>query len=192
MDIIGRIYCSNLRVSLYRKVQNERGSHPPFIRSLANHPMTNHDFPTSGQTGPDDYDEAYPPSPKDWETTGAPSSGKETLEATTVYCVQCGYNLTGVAIGSKCPECGRTVAPSFHSQTLPTSGKAVASMVLGICSIFGCGLYGLPSIVCGPLAIIFSVLAKKSRSVRARSTPPHPAWRPRGWCAASSAPHWLC
>jgi uncharacterized protein DUF4190 len=80
---------------------------------------------------------------------------------TSVFCVQCGYNLTGVAIGSTCPECGRTVAPSFHGQMLPTSGKAVASMVLGICSIVGCVMYGIPSLICGPLAIIFAIMAKK-------------------------------
>lgn len=82
------------------------------------------------------------------------------IRATSVFCVQCGYNLTGVAIGSTCPECGRVVAPSFHSQMLPTSGKAVASLVLGICSIPVCLLYGIPAIICGILAIIFARIAK--------------------------------
>lgn len=85
---------------------------------------------------------------------------KGRLTATTVFCVQCGYNLTGVAIGANCPECGRVVAPSFHSQMLPTSGKAITSMVLGICSIPMCVLYGVPAMICGVLAIIFSRIAK--------------------------------
>jgi hypothetical protein len=79
---------------------------------------------------------------------------------TSVYCVQCGYNLTGVAIGSTCPECGRTVAPSFHGQMLPTSGKAIASLVLGICSIPACVLYGIPAVICGGLAIFFAQKTK--------------------------------
>lgn len=82
------------------------------------------------------------------------------IKATSVFCVQCGYNLTGVAIGANCPECGRTVAPSFHSQMLPTSGKAITSLVLGICSIPVCMLYGIPAIICGVLAIIFARIAK--------------------------------
>lgn len=37
-----------------------------------------------------------------------------------------------------------------------TSGKAIASMVLGICSIITCWAYGVPGIVCGILAIVFA------------------------------------
>ena len=106
-----------------------------------------------------DYDakpEGYDIVPEPIDEPVKPAYGPGPIEATSVFCVQCGYNLTGVAIGSTCPECGRTVAPSFHGQMLPTSGKAVASMVLGICSIVGCMFYGVPALVCGPLAIIFA------------------------------------
>lgn len=102
--------------------------------------------------------------PDDWLDDGATELEYETprhVTPTSVFCVQCGYNLTGVAIGSTCPECGRTVAPSFHGQMLPTSGKAIASLVLGICSIVGCVFYGIPSLICGPLAIIFALMAKR-------------------------------
>ncbi|MCA9303569.1 MAG: DUF4190 domain-containing protein [Phycisphaerales bacterium] len=37
-----------------------------------------------------------------------------------------------------------------------TSGKAIASMVLGICSIITCWAYGIPGIICGILAIVFA------------------------------------
>jgi len=44
---------------------------------------------------------------------------------------------------------------------LPTSGYAVASLVLGIASLALCLFYGLPSLVCGPLALVFSNMAGK-------------------------------
>ncbi len=37
-----------------------------------------------------------------------------------------------------------------------SSGAAVASLVLGIISIPTCFCYGLPAVICGPLAIFFS------------------------------------
>jgi hypothetical protein len=75
-------------------------------------------------------------------------------------CPQCGYNLTGARIGEQCPECGLRVGSGLMSVGQPTSGKAVASLVLGIVSIMGCASYGLLSIVCGPLALYF---ARKAR-----------------------------
>ena len=81
--------------------------------------------------------------------------------STGVGCLHCGYDLTGIAIGATCPECGTPVTPAFQSTTRPTSGKAIAAMVLGICSIPGCMLYGIPAIVCGILAIVFHVQAKQ-------------------------------
>lgn len=121
--------------------------------------MNEYDRQPDGYDTYDEFGEPQPiqdpaPEPQDYTT-------QEPIVPTSVFCVQCGYNLTGVSIGSTCPECGRTVAPSFHGQLQPTSGKAVASMVLGICSIVGCFFYGIPSLICGPLAIIFAILAKK-------------------------------
>ena len=77
-----------------------------------------------------------------------------------VHCRQCGYDLTGVAIGGNCPECGDPVTPAFLGQSAPASGKAIASMVLGIVSIVMCMFYGIPAIICGVLAIIFNRLAQ--------------------------------
>lgn len=76
----------------------------------------------------------------------------------SITCRSCGYDLRGVALGSRCPECGTPVVQAGAAAM--SSGKAVASLVLGIVSIVSCMLYGLPSIVCGPLAIYFS---KKAR-----------------------------
>ena len=36
------------------------------------------------------------------------------------------------------------------------SGYSIASMVLGICSIVTCCLYGVPGIICGIIACIFA------------------------------------
>ena len=75
-------------------------------------------------------------------------------------CVGCGYNIRGQAIDDLCPECG---TPVMHSmgQPAPTSGWAVASLVLGILSVIGCLAYGIPGIIMGPLAIWFGVKAKR-------------------------------
>ena len=78
-----------------------------------------------------------------------------------LQCVRCGYDLAGTPVGSQCPECGVDIISSIRAQNAPTSGKAVASMVLGICSTLGgCMTYGVISLVCGPLAIIFAVKAR--------------------------------
>ena len=52
------------------------------------------------------------------------------------------------------------MTPAYQGAMQPTSGKAIASMVLGICSILGCMAYGLPGFVCGILAIVFHNQAK--------------------------------
>ncbi|MEM1186211.1 MAG: DUF4190 domain-containing protein [Planctomycetota bacterium] len=51
------------------------------------------------------------------------------------------------------------------------NGSAVASLVLGIVSIFLCTFWGVPSLVCGPLAIYFG--RKYKRSVGAGLAPVH-------------------
>jgi hypothetical protein len=48
-----------------------------------------------------------------------------------------------------------TDVPTPSNQPLPTSGKAIASLVLGIVSIPACIFYGLPAIICGILAVVF-------------------------------------
>ena len=76
-----------------------------------------------------------------------------------VYCLSCGYDLVGVAIGQRCPECGSEIS-QFGARSQQTSGKAITSMVLGILSIVTCLGYGILGIPCGIIAIVFS---KKAR-----------------------------
>ncbi len=84
-----------------------------------------------------------------------------------IGCPNCGYNLTGVRLGSSCPECNLVIGRgALGGGVRPTSGYAVASLVLGICSVtIGCGTYGLLSAICGPLALFFS--AKATKQIRA-------------------------
>ncbi len=117
--------------------------------------------PYDTEPGPDPAQDAEPVPPLSSPTSTSPNyAAPVSPEPTSLFCIQCGYNLTGIAIGSTCPECGRAVAPSFYGQTLPTSGKSVASLVLGICSIPACVFYGVPAIICGILAIFFAKQAK--------------------------------
>ncbi len=46
--------------------------------------------------------------------------------------------------------------PTPGNQQLPTSGKAIASLVLGIVSIPSCLFYAIPALVCGILAVVFA------------------------------------
>ena len=80
---------------------------------------------------------------------------------TNVHCQKCGYNLTGVAIGGRCPECGAPVVPLYNALERPTSGFALASIILGVVSIPGCMCYGVLGIVCGSLGLVFGILADK-------------------------------
>lgn len=80
------------------------------------------------------------------------------------------------ASGGATPQAGPQIAPPpiavgpvgypqagayYQPMPLPTSGYAVASLVLGIASLALCIFYGLPSLVCGPLALVFSNMAGK-------------------------------
>ncbi len=66
-----------------------------------------------------------------------------------------------------------------------TSGKAIASMVLGICSIVTCMMYGIPGIICGVLAIIF---AKQARAAIVNGTAPQTS---AGMAKAGSVCGWV-
>lgn len=79
-----------------------------------------------------------------------------------IQCVKCGYDLAGTPLGGQCPECGTDIITSMRAQNAPTSGKAIAAMVVGICSIVvGCMSYGVVSIACGPVAIVLAVKARR-------------------------------
>ncbi len=68
---------------------------------------------------------------------------QQDLQPTNITCLQCGYDLTGSAVGGYCPECGTPVAntlrPMGSRQNAPNS---VACMILGILSLTVCGLLG--------------------------------------------------
>lgn len=108
---------------------------------------------------PRDPDAMNTPAPL--PTEGGPPKAA-VVSTTHVDCPNCGYNLTGVAIGGNCPECGLMIGRgTVNNPNLPTNGNAVAAMVLGICSIVLCPMYGVLSLVCGPLAIYFAGSARR-------------------------------
>ncbi|MDF1809837.1 MAG: DUF4190 domain-containing protein [Phycisphaerales bacterium] len=75
-----------------------------------------------------------------------------------IRCQSCSYDLIGVVIGDRCPECGTQVMQWASQQQ--SSGKAITSMVLGILAIITCLGYGILGVPCGIVAIVF---AKKAR-----------------------------
>ena len=96
------------------------------------------------------------------------NSPSNTKARDGVRCLSCGYDLVGVAIGQRCPECGSEIL-QFASRVQQSSGKAITSMVLGILSIITRIGYGIIGIPCGIIAIVF---AKKARlAVQAGTAP---------------------
>ncbi len=77
-------------------------------------------------------------------------------------CVSCGHVIRGLELDQLCPECGTPVMRSVNSAAggQPTSGWAVASLVMGILAIVSCAGYGMPALLFGPLAIWFGSKAK--------------------------------
>jgi len=52
-------------------------------------------------------------------------------------------------------------SPGYPYAQQRSSGHAIASMVLGIASIPMCMAYGIPSLVCGILAVVFAGTAQR-------------------------------
>lgn len=72
-----------------------------------------------------------------------------------------------VAVGpTGYPVAGGYYQPMPH----PTSGYAVASLVLGIAALVTCVFYGVPALICGTLALIFS--SKAGKDIRAGTVNP--------------------
>lgn len=93
----------------------------------------------------------------------APPRTPQTVVQTHVRCPNCTYDLTGFTVGSACPECGLVIGRGIFDAAaqLPTSGKAVASLILGILAIVGCSTYGVVSIPCGIIAIVLARQVKQ-------------------------------
>lgn len=83
------------------------------------------------------------------------SAAPPPIQDARIECVSCGYNLTGVTIGSVCPECGTPVDESIlrRRETERTCGAATASMVLGILSLAVCAPLGIVALILYGIAI---------------------------------------
>lgn len=84
-------------------------------------------------------------------------------------CPRCRYDLTGLTIGSYCPECGLIIG-TVSDSALPASGFASASLVFGILSFPACIAFGVGTFVFGVLALGFCWGARRQvkRGERAR------------------------
>jgi len=99
-----------------------------------------------------------PDQPNDAAQTGPPERAEHTppkpAGPAPIPCANCGYDIRGTRIGEACPECGIMISLAPHRDA--ASGKAVASLVLGILSLVTCMYYGLPGLICGILALIYA------------------------------------
>jgi predicted RNA-binding Zn-ribbon protein involved in translation (DUF1610 family) len=74
-------------------------------------------------------------------------------------CWKCGYELSGIRVDGKCPECGIDIWSRPPSSQ--TNGLAIASMVVGIVSLvtlMGCFPVGA---VLGIVAVVFGHMGRK-------------------------------
>lgn len=65
--------------------------------------------------------------------------------AAPILCASCRYDISDRPVGGVCPECGTPIMQRAGPQQ--TQGKAVASLVLGICSIAYFLVFGVYIIV---------------------------------------------
>ena len=97
--------------------------------------------------------------PGDGDMSAPPVISSAPVES-GIRCITCGHDLSGTALGSLCPECGAPVTRSLGTGAVVTSGKAVAALVLGICSlVMLCGCLPLSPIL-GGIGLIYGLIAR--------------------------------
>ncbi len=87
-----------------------------------------------------------------------PISESSTPTTPRFHCAHCGQNLIGIAVGNPCPACDSLFL--VNNPANERCGKAVASLTLGILSIFSAFAVGL-GIILGLLALVYARKARK-------------------------------
>lgn len=113
--------------------------------------MSEHSSKRSRQISEADY-RREPPT--DIDTLSQGDKSQPWARAIRTDCPRCRYDLTGLTIGSNCPECGITIG-TVSDQELPSSGFATAALVFGILAFPGCVAMAIPTFVCGILSVAF-------------------------------------
>lgn len=124
-------------------------------------PVPSHVSPPPGADPPASVPDEIAEEPKRRTTAPAPS-----IKPTGIACISCGYDVSGTALGSTCPECGTPVmdsipkpppiligADGLQRSPLPKSTAAGWSLGLGIASIPCCSPLGVIAIVLGAMAL---------------------------------------
>jgi MFS family permease len=87
------------------------------------------------------------------QVTTASASGNETID-TDLSCIYCGYNLRGLAMTGRCPECGHSVDRSVRGDLLRYANrKWLRKMSLGLSLVF----FPVMSIIISALAAFFII-----------------------------------
>jgi len=90
-------------------------------------------------------------------------------DSSRVACVYCGYDLTGTAVGGRCPECGARVSeslrrsPGASNSALATDSTPIVCLVFGILSLVTS---------CFPLGIVAIIMYGRARRAIATGQAP--------------------
>ncbi len=105
-----------------------------------------------------DRDDAAPETPASDNPLAPAAPPTVPTTRAPILCASCRYDISDQPVGGACPECGTPIHQ--RAAVRQTQGRAIASMILGICSIVGCFMYAVPGLVCGILALVFAKKAE--------------------------------
>ena len=98
-----------------------------------------------------------------------PKAGPGVIQPARLRCTACGYDMTGLTLAGRCPECGQTVQRSMREQAAAASelsGMAVASVVFGAIALGTAGCLAPVAFILGGMALQETKRGRTSKASR--------------------------
>ena len=81
------------------------------------------------------------------------------IQPSRLKCATCSYDLTGTAIGGRCPECGTSVWDSIDALMPKDAALLPANTAATLCLVVGSLSFCIPFV--GVLAIVLGIFARR-------------------------------